>query len=76
MLVGEEDVRMGSKKVEVYSLQSKLWQQGWPEAWPVPFWFWSPWVNSLGTRQVLLSPVGVSRARHRLLCRSSSKDRT
>lgn len=49
---------MGSKKVEVYSLQSKCGQQGWPEAWPVPVLVLVRWVNSLGTRQVLLSPVG------------------
>ena len=49
---------MRSKKVKVYSLQSKYEQQGWPEARPVPVLVLVWWAKSLGTRQVLLSPVG------------------
>ena len=49
---------MRSKKVEVYSLQSKCGQQGWLEAQPAPVLVLVWWAKSLGTRQVLLSPAG------------------
>ena len=49
---------MGRKKIRVYSLQSKCGQQGWLEAQPAPVLVLVWWAKSLGTRQVLLSPVG------------------